>query len=314
MNIVVLDGYTLNPGDLNWNALNQLGECTTYDRTAADEVIERAKSAEIILTNKVVLDGNILQKLPQLQYIGVLATGVNVIDFKQARAQNITVTNIPNYSTPSVVQAVFALLLELTNRVGHHNDLVHSDHWLKSLDFCFWDGELVELAGLTMGIIGFGAIGRAVAQVASAFQMKVIVQTRTQHQVKNVHLVGRNELFSQADVVSLHCTLTEETKNLINKETLELMKPSAFLINTSRGGLINEVDLANALDQGGIAGAGIDVMSTEPPFADNPLLKARNCMITPHIAWATFKARKRLMDIAVNNVKCFLKGQPINVV
>lgn len=314
MNIVVLDGYTLNPGDLSWDGLGQLGSCEIFDRTSADAVIERAQSAEIILTNKVVLNREILQALPRLRYIGVLATGFNVVDIEQARAQNITVTNVPGYSTPSVAQAVFALLLELTNRVGHHNDLVHRDHWIKSVDFCFWDGQLIELAGLTMGIVGFGATGRAVTDIAKAFQMEVLVHSRTQYQLDHVRFVDRSELFSQADVVSLHCPLTEGTENLINKTTLALMKPSAFLINTGRGGLINEADLANALSHGQIAGAGIDVTSTEPPLASNPLLKAKNCVITPHIAWATIAARKRLMEIVVGNIRHFLKGQAANVV
>lgn len=319
MKIVVLDGYALNPGDLSWQALEALGDCTIYERTPKDLVVERA-AAEILLTNKVVLGPEQLAELPQLRYIGVLATGYNVIDVEAARRHNVTVTNVPAYSTASVAQMVFALLLELTQQVGHHARLVREGRWSASADFCFWDRPLVELEGLTLGIVGFGAIGRRVARLGRAFGMEVLVHTahpekyRQTEEGRQARFVGLDDLFRASDAVSLHCPLTEETRELVDARRLELMKPSAFLINTGRGPLVDEAALAAALNAGRIAGAGLDVLTAEPPPAGNPLLQAANCCITPHIAWATRAARQRLMATAVGNLRAFLAGDPQNVV
>lgn len=320
MKIVVLDGYTLNPGDLRWQALDALGDCTVYERTPKELVTERAAGAEIVLTNKVVLGWEQLAQLPQLRYIGVLATGYNVVDVEAARRQNILVTNVPAYSTASVAQMVFALLLELTQQVGHHARLVREGRWAASVDFCFWDRPLVELDGLTLGIVGYGAIGRRVARMARAFGMDVLVHTahpekyRQTAEGKEARFVGLDELFCASDAVTLHCPLTEETRALVDARRLESMKPTAYLINTGRGPLVDEAALAAALNAGRIAGAGLDVLSLEPPPAANPLLSAANCCITPHIAWATRAARERLLATAVANVRAFLAGQPQNVV
>ena len=316
MSIVVLDGYTLNPGDLSWSALETLGTCTVHDRTPPESVVERAREAEILFTNKVVLGRAELAQLPRLRYIGVLATGYNVVDVAAARERGIVVTNIPTYGTRSVAQMTFALLLELTQHVGHHAQTVRDGRWTQSKDFCYWDPPLVELAGLTLGLVGFGRIGRAVAEVALAFGMKVRAHDAfaPAGPVTGVTMVDMETLFRQSDVVSLHCPLTADNKGLVNSARLNLMKSSAFLINTSRGPLVNEADLAAALNACRIAGAGLDVLAVEPPRPDNPLLTAKNCLITPHIAWATAAARRRLMDIAVGNLRAFLAGAPVNQV
>ncbi len=316
MKIVVLDGFTLNPGDLDWAGLRALGDCEIHDRTAPDEIVLRAADAKIILTNKTVLNRATLAALPKLQYIGVLATGINVVDAAAARERGIPVTNVPDYGTSSVAQLTFALLLELAHHAGHHAQTVREGRWSRSADFCYWDFPLLELDGLTMGLVGFGRIGRAVSQLAAAFGIKVLVHSRRapENLPPGVRFVGLEELFRSSDVVSLHCPLTPETKQLVNAERLGWMKPTAFLINTSRGPLVDEAALADALNAGKIAGAALDVLSVEPPPASNPLLNAQNCLITPHLAWATRAARARLMRIAVANVAVFLAGAPGNVV
>ena len=317
MKIVVLDGYTLNPGDLTWEGLEALGTVTVYERTPADKVVERAQDADVIFTNKVSLTEAQLNQLPALRFIGVLATGYNMVAVEAARQKGIVVSNVPGYGTASVVQLTFALLLELTLHVQRHSDAVMEGRWAGSPDFCFWDYPLIELAGKTMGIIGFGSIGEKIADVATAFGMTVIGSKRhrtDQSHRPNFRWAELPELLEQADVVSIHCPLLPETKGLINKTSLAKMKPSALLLNTSRGPIIVEQDLADALNNGVIAGAGIDVLSTEPPAADNPLFMAKNCLITPHIAWATQEARKRLMAMTVDNLTAFIKGNPINVV
>jgi len=312
--IVVLDGYTMNPGDLSWGDLERLGECAVYDRTPPEEVLGRAAGAEIILTNKVPFDHERMSKLPALKYIGVLATGYNIIDTTSARERGIVVTNVPAYSTRSVAQLVMALVLELAHHAGDHSRGVHEGRWTASKDFAYWDWPLVELDGLVMGIVGFGQTGRAVADLARAFGMRVLVHTRTPTAGPGVEFVDLATLLRRSDVVSLHCPLTPQTEGLVNAKRLALMKPTALLINTSRGPVVNERDLAEALSAGRIAGAGLDVLSTEPPKADNPLLGAKNCFITPHFAWATRAARERLMKTVVANVRAFLAGRPQNVV
>lgn len=317
MRIVVLDGYTLNPGDLSWEALGRLGDLTVYDRTPPELVFERSADAEVILTNKTVLSGEMLKSLPGLKYVGVLATGYNVIDTAEASKLGITVTNIPAYSTDSVAQLTFALILELCFHVQEHNDSVHRGEWVNSVDFSYRKFPLVELASKTIGLIGFGNIGRKVADIAAAFGMNVMAYARTQPDQsnrKNFRWATLERLFSESDIVSVHCPLTPDTKGLINSGMLKLMKPSAFVINTSRGPIVSEPDLADALNNGVIAGAAVDVLSTEPPQEDNPLLTARNCIITPHIAWATAEARTRLMEMAVSNIEAFIAGSPVNVV
>lgn len=315
MNIVVLDGYTLNPGDLGWNVLKALGPCKIYDRTPPEETLRRAADAEIVLTNKTVLTRADCERLPKLKYIGILATGTNVVDLAAARERGIPVTNIPTYGTKSVAQAAFALLLELAHHTGHHEESVRKGRWTNCADWCYWDFPLIELDGLTMGVVGFGRIGRAVAELARAFGMKVLAHDLTTADVPPfARFVPLETLFRDSDVVSLHCPLTPQTKNLVNTERLALMKPTAFLLNTSRGPLVDEPALAQALNGGKIAGAGLDVLATEPPPTDHPLLRAKNCIITPHNAWATRAARSRLLHIAVENVRAFLAGQPQNVV
>lgn len=320
MKIVVLDGYTLNPGDMSWEGLEALGEVTVYDRTSPEEVAERAGEAEVVLTNKVILDREVLGRLPKLKYIGVLATGYNVVDVAEARRKGIDVTNVPAYSTASVAQMVFALLLELTQQVGHHAHLTRWGHWSENQDFCFWDRPLVELEGLTMGVVGFGAIGHRVARIAAAFGMKVLAHTahpenyRQSPEAAGARFVELDELFSASDVVSLHCPLTPQTQGMVDERRLGLMKPTACLINTGRGPLIDEQALADALKGKKLAGAGLDVLSTEPPPGNNPLLTAPNCFVTPHIAWATRASRERLMATVVANVRAFLAGKPQNVV
>lgn len=315
MKIVVLDGYTLNPGDLSWEQFKTLSDFQTYDRTPPELTVERARDAEIIVTNKTVLDRAVIAALPRLRYIGVLATGYNVVDIEAARERGIPVTNVPEYSTANVAQAAFALLLELASRTGHHAQTVREGRWTSAVDFCYWDFPLVELNGLTLGIVGYGRIGRAVARVGRAFGMKVLASVRRATQSEGeTQFVDLDTLLRDSDVITLHCPLTPETKELINAARLAQMKPTAFLINTARGGLVNEADLADALNHGRLAGAGLDVLSAEPPSASNLLLRAKNCIITPHIAWATRNARARLMEIAVENVRAWLRGQPQNVV
>jgi len=315
MHIVVLDGYTLNPGDLSWGELESLGSCKVYDRTSPDELSGRASTAEILLTNKTVLTREQILGLPQLRYIGVLATGTNIVDLVAARERQIPVTNTPAYGTRSVAQATIALLLELTQRTGQHAEGVRKGRWTRSQDWCYWDGSLIELDGLTMGIIGFGRIGQAVGELAAAFGMKVLVYNPTAKAVPAfARLVGLETVFRDSDIVSLHCPLTPQTRGLVNADRLSSMKPSSLLLNTSRGRLIDETALANALNSGKIAGAGLDVLSTEPPASTNPLLTANNCLITPHQAWATRAARSRLMKIAVENVRAFLEGKVQNLV
>ena len=316
MKIVILDGYTLNPGDISWADFETLGDFTTYDRTSSDKIVERSENAEIILTNKTIISKETIAKLPKLNYIGVLATGYNIVDIDAAKEKNIIVTNIPSYGTSSVAQMVFALLLELTQNVGHHSNSVKTGDWSRSEDWCYWNKPLIELDDLTMGIIGFGRIGKATAGIARAFGMKVIANDtlNTKSNLNWIKFVDKETIFSESDVVSLHCPLTSENKHFVNSAKINLMKRSAFLINTSRGLLINEEDLAYALNEERIAGAGLDVLSEEPPEDKNPLLTAKNCIITPHIAWATKAARQRLMDIAVGNLKSFLNGKPVNVI
>jgi glycerate dehydrogenase len=316
MKIIILDGYTLNPGDISWADFETLGDFTTYDRTSPDKIVERSENAEIILTNKTIISKETIAKLPKLIYIGVLATGYNIVDIDAAKEKNIIVTNIPSYGTSSVAQMVFALLLELTQNVGHHSNSVKTGDWSRSEDWCYWNKPLIELDDLTMGIIGFGRIGKATAGIARAFGMKVIANDtlNTKSNLNWIKFVDKETIFSESDVISLHCPLTSENKHFVNSAKINLMKRSAFLINTSRGLLINEEDLAYALNEERIAGAGLDVLSEEPPEDKNPLLTAKNCIITPHIAWATKAARQRLMDIAVGNLKSFLNGKPVNVI
>lgn len=319
MNIVFLDGYTLNPGDLSWDELQSLGNCTIFDRTPAHTIIERALNAEVILTNKVPFTKETLSQLPNLKYIGVTATGYNIIDIAAAKEKNIVVTNVRNYGSQTVAQAVFALLLELTNHVGHHSNTVRNEKWSNNIDWCYWDFPIVELAEKNFGIIGFGNIGQAVAKIASSFGMNVLVSTRNPKtsevsKSSEVSFVDNETIFKTCDVISLHCTLNDETKHIINADSLALLKSSAYLINTSRGGLIDESALAKSLNNNQIAGAGLDVLSIEPPTNNNPLLNAKNCIITPHIAWASQSARERLLKIVVHNIKSFLDGKPMNVV
>lgn len=315
MNICVLDGFTLDPGDLSWDELRQLGSCAIHDRTPPGEIISRATNAEIVLTNKTPLTRETFVELPKLKYIGVLATGTNVVDLVAARERNIVVTNVPAYGSRSVAQATIALLLELTNHVGHHAQRVRDGGWTRAKDWCFWDSPLVELDGLTLGIVGFGRIGASVADIAHALGMKIVAYSPSQKIARDfVKFVDLETLFRTSDVVSLHCPLTPQTKTLANAERLAWMKPTAFLLNTSRGPLVDETALADALNSGQIAGAALDVLSVEPPSATNPLLSAKNCLITPHNAWGTRAARLRLMSIAVENVRAFIAAKPQNVV
>lgn len=316
MKIVVLDGYTLNPGDLNWRPLQALGYCEIYNRTAPEHIVGRAHQADILLTNKTVLTPEHLAQLPHLKYIGVLATGYNhVVDIPATRERNITVTNVPSYGTSAVAQQVFALILELTRHLSHHLDSVRAGRWSAQPDFCYWDVPLVDLEGLTLGIVGLGRIGRKVAQIGQAFDMKVIAAEHHHAKSANdIQWVELDDLFRESDIISLHCPLTEATQQLVNAHRLALMKPSALLINTGRGSLIDETALYDALRTRQIAGAGLDVLSKEPPDANNPLLNLNNCVITPHIAWATSRARQRLLDTVIENICSFLRGHPQNVV
>ena len=314
MKIVVLDGYGLNPGDLSWDAVSQLGELTVYDRTSSEEVIARSAGAEAILTNKTVITAEIMEALPDLKYIGVLATGYNVVNVNAAREKGIVVTNIPAYSTPSVAQMVFAHILNIAQQVQHHSEEVRKGRWTNNADFCFWDTPLIELREKKIGLVGLGHTGYNTARIAIGFGMQVTAYTSKSSLQLPPEIKKRtlDELFSECDIVSLHCPLTDETKELVNAERLRLMKPTAILINTGRGPLVNEQDLADALNAGKLYAAGLDVLSSEPPKADNPLLTARNCYITPHIAWASLEARTRLMDILVENIKAFQAGKPVN--
>lgn len=317
MKTVVLDGYTLNPGDLSWERLKKISEVVVYDRTPENEILERIQDAEIVLTNKTPLDSQVISKAKSLKYIGVLATGYNVVDTKAAKENNILVTNIPTYGTAAVSQFVFALLLEICHHVWAHNEEVKKGRWTKGEDFCFWDYPLIELAEKTMGIIGFGRIGQATAKIAQGYGMKVLAYDEYQDKAlenESLKYVELNELLSNSDVISLHCPLLESTKGIVNRKTIDKMKDGVILINTSRGPLIIEEDLAEALNSGKIYAAAVDVVSKEPIETENPLLSIKNCIITPHIAWAPKESRARLMDIAVDNIEAFLAEKHINVV
>lgn len=316
MKIVVLDGYTLNPGDLSWEGLRDLGEVTLYERSAPRDVGARIRDAEIVLTNKAIVSREAIEQASRLRYIGVTATGFNVVDIKAAGEKGIPVTNAAAYSTPSVAQHVFALLLELCNRTGQHDLSVKAGEWCRSEDFCYTLQSPVELSGKTLGIIGLGQIGQAVARIGISFGMQVLAHHKHPERdaMDGVRFGSFEDCLKQSDVLSLHCPLNDANKGFINRETLSLMKPGAFLINTSRGPLVNEQDLADALNWDGLAGAGLDVLSGEPPARDNPLLRAKNCVITPHIAWASKSARERLLGIVIDNIKAFQAGQPTNMV
>jgi len=316
MKIVVLDGYTLNPGDLSWDGLAALGGLEVHEFSTPDETVPRARDAEIVLTNKTVLSAEVLDQLPKLQYIGVLATGYNVVDLDAARARKVPVTNIPTYGTSSVAQMVFAHILNFTQRVSHHAATVVEGRWSASRDFCYWDFPLIELEDQTMGFVGFGRIGQRTARLARAFGMQILAHDPIANPADypDVEFVSVDDLFARSDFISLHCPLTDDTHHLVNAARLEQMKPTAFLVNTSRGPVIDEPALAAALEQGQIAGAALDVLEVEPPAADNPLFKVETCVVTPHIAWATRAARSRLLDIAVDNIRNFLDDSPTNVV
>jgi glycerate dehydrogenase len=317
MKIVVLDGYALNPGDLSWEALRTIGEVTVHERTSETEVVERSQGAEVLFTNKTPLRRPALAQLPELRYVGVLATGYNVVDTDYTKEASITVTNVPSYSTESVAQLVLALLLELARGAGHHGAAVRSGRWTLSPDFCFWDTPQIELSGKVFGVVGLGRIGRATARLADAFGMRVVAHSRTHREAlpyEGFEWMELDRLMSDSDVVSLHCPLLPETQGMIDRTRLSMMKPTAFLINTSRGGLVVEQDLADALNAGRIAGAALDVLPQEPPPANSALIGAKNALITPHIAWATKEARARLMKRAVENLRAFVDGAPRNVV
>lgn len=314
MKIVVLDGNGLNPGDLSWEELEKLGELTVYKRTFPEDILKRSEGAEILLTNKTVLDADTLKQLPDLKYVGVLATGYNVVDVKAAKELGIVVTNIPAYSTSSVAQMVFAHILAITNRVEYYTNENRNGRWSASPDFIYYDTKLIELSGKTMGIVGLGNIGSAVAKIANAFGMKVIAKTsKSADELPSwIKSVSYDELFENSDILTLHCPFNDSTYHIINEKSLAKMKPSAIFINTSRGMLVDEYALADALNNGKIYAAGIDVLSSEPPSKDNPLLSAKNCFITPHLGWATKEARERCMDICIENVKSYIEGNPVN--
>lgn len=314
MKIVVLDGYAANPGDLSWDGMKALGECVIYERTAPEQVLERAAGAEVVLTNKVVITAEHIAALPDLKYIGVLATGYNIVDVEAARNRDIVVTNIPAYSTDSVAQMVFAHILNICLQVQHYTEEVRDGRWTSSPDFCFWDTPLMELSGKKLGIVGLGHTGSATARIAIGFGMQVCAYTSKSHfqLIPEIKKMDLDELFRECDIVSLHCPLNEQTRGMVNAARLKTMKPTAILINTGRGPLVNEQDLADALNNGTIYAAGVDVLSQEPPCADNPLLHARNCFITPHIAWASGEARQRLMQIAVDNLNGYITGKVVN--
>lgn len=316
MKIVILDGYTENPGDLSWEGFAELGEVTLYDCTPyeQDVIVERIGDAEAVVTNKTPLTAETLARCPSIRYIGVLATGYNIVDVAAAAERGIPVCNIPSYCAESVAQMVFALLLEICHHVGHHSDAVHAGKWSSSIDFCFWDFPLIELLGKTMGIVGYGRIGKATAKIAAAFGMKVLAYSRHMPTTSDgvAEFVSLPELLAQSDIVSLHCPLNAESEKLINAETVRQMKDGAILLNTSRGGLLDEEVVAAALKSGKLYAAGVDVVSTEPIAEQNPLLGAENCVITPHIAWAPKECRSRLMEMAVENLRSFLAGKTIN--
>ena len=317
MKIVVLDGYTLNPGDNPWDAAAALGELTIYDRTPAEQIIERAAGAEILLTNKTSLDAATLAACPALRFISVLATGHNIVDSAAARQLGIVVSNVPEYGTNSVAQHVIALLLALIHRPEHHDQLVRQGEWTRRGDFSFWDSPLVELAGKNIGIVGFGRIGRRVGKLAHALGMKVLAHNKSPGSLPDFAPFAWRSLdaiFAEADVISLHCPLGPDNRGMVNRKRLATMKPNALFINTARGGLVNEQDLADALNEGRIAGAALDVLTVEPPIEENPLLDAKNCLITPHMAWATLESRRRLMAITAANIAAFQRGEPINLV
>lgn len=316
MKIVVLDGYAMNPGDMSWEALKSLGEIVIYDRSSQSEIEERIVDADIVLTNKVSLSEKNIKVASLLKYIGVMATGYNVVDITATHKRNIIVTNVPSYSTSSVAQLTFAIILELSGHISMYAQSVKNGDWLSSKDFSYQLKPIMELNHKTLGIIGFGQIGQAVARIALSFGMNVIASHKHpgRDKMDGVFFVKEEKCFKDSDILSLHCPLNDENKKFVNTRMLSMMKSSAYLVNTSRGGLINEPDLAQALNSGVIAGAGLDVLSIEPPTSENPLLKAKNCLITPHIAWATFEARSRLMDTVVNNIRAFINGKPVNVV
>lgn len=316
MKIVVLDGYAMNPGDLSWSALQSLGETVIYERSAPSETPQRIADADIVLTNKVSLSEKDIKGASHLKYIGVMATGYNMVDITATHNRNITVTNVPSYSTSSVAQLTFSLILELYVHISKYSESVQRGEWVRSKDFSYQVLPIKELNHKTLGIIGFGKIGQAVARIALAFGMNVISSHKHPERDKmdGVVFVDQKICFKNSDIISLHCPLNDLNKNFVNMQLLQLMKPASILINTSRGGLINEKDLAQVLNSGMIAGAGLDVLSTEPPTSDNPLLKAKNCLITPHIAWATFEARSRLMGTVVENVRSYIMGIPVNIV
>ena len=318
MKIVILDAFTSNPGDLSWDAIEELGELTVYERTTPEEVLERCTGSEVIFTNKVILNSETIEQLPELKYIGVLATGTNVVDLNFAKERGICVTNIPGYSTDSVVQHVLALMLHFSSKVSVHNNAVQKGDWVNSIDFSFTLGTLNELSGKTLGIIGLGTIGRKLARVADAMGMKIVAAHQSSMDrlelPYEVEWLPVDEVFALADYLSLNCPLTSETEKVVNAEHLKKMKSSAIVINTGRGPLVDEHALANALNNGTIAGAGLDVLSTEPPAGHNPLLSAKNCVITPHIAWASREARARLITIAADNLSAFMAKNPKNTV
>lgn len=316
MKIVILDGYSVNPGDLSWSEIENLGELTVYDRTSPDDVVARTVDADIVLTNKVVLSASVIEQLPKLKYIGVLATGFNVVDIEAARKRGIIVTNVPAYSTDSVVQMTFAHILNFTNRVAHYAQQNRDGKWSRNKDFCYWDTPLNELAGKTLGVVGLGHIGSKVACVAAGFGMDVFAYTskNSADLPDGIQKTTFEGLLGISDIITLHCPLSESTKEMINKDTIKKMKNGAILINTGRGQLVNEHDVAEALHEGTLDGYGADVMCQEPPCEDNPLFKAPNAYITPHIAWATYEARVRLMNIVTSNIKAFIDNEPINVV
>ena len=319
MKIVVLDGFTLNPGDLSWNALEAFGELTVYDRTpltSEDEIMRRIGTADAVFTNKTPLSARVFETCRAIQYVGVLATGYNIVDVVAAKAHGVTVTNIPTYGTAAVGQFAIALLLEICHHIGHHDDAVHKGRWQTNPDWCFWDYPLIELDGKTIGIIGFGRIGQSTGKIAKALGMRVIAYDAMENETGRAiaDYVPLNTLLQESDVIALHCPLFPETQGMINRETISKMKNGVILLNNSRGQLVVEQDLADALNSGKVYAAGLDVVSSEPIKADNPLLKAKNCIITPHISWAPKESRQRLMDIAVDNMKSFLGRKPKNVV
>jgi glycerate dehydrogenase len=320
MKIMILDGYTENPGDLSWDGFRELGDLTVYDRVDVKDEKELAQligETEIVITNKTPLTRAVIDACPGIRYIGLLSTGYNIVDYQYAKEKGIPVTNIPDYSTEAVGQFTIALLLEICHHIGHHSRVVHEGKWEKNEDFCFWDYPLMELAGKTMGIIGYGRIGQATGRIAQALGMNVLAYAhhrKPELESATCHYVELDQLLAESDIISLHCPLFPETEKMINKESISKMKDGVIFLNTARGQLVNEQDLADALNSGKVYAAGLDVVSTEPIRGDNPLLKAKNCIITPHIAWASRAARKRLMDTAVSNLRSFLAGAPENVV